>query len=122
MTRPKLRPATIDDYRTLYGSEPPVSLQAIAAELDGETIGIAGIAYERGQLLGFSQMTDKMRQYPIQIMRATHRVMKMIREQEVNVLAVASCDEKNAAYFLEKLGFTYLGERKGQRVYQWRPM
>lgn len=104
-----------------YGDElPRQSMRALVADLDGEIIGIAGLVYHDDQMLAFSSIKDEMRRYPVTIMKAAKRFADIINKHGRNVVAVASCGEKNSDEFLSRVGFEFIGETRDGRLYKWR--
>ncbi|MFK7942613.1 MAG: hypothetical protein AB8B85_06850, partial [Paracoccaceae bacterium] len=99
---------------------PPVSMRAWVADLDGEVIGMAG-HYMHGEfVMVFSTMTEKMREFPITIMRASRDFMASFRRTGLPAICVASPDEENSCAFLERLGWSHIGTGDLGEVYRWQ--
>lgn len=111
-----IRPATIEDVRSLWGIELPMSLRAYAAEHDGELLGVAGIAYFPGRLVAFADMQDSAQRYPLTIMRVARKVQALLREAIAPVYCEADCGYPNSRAFLEHVGF----KNVSGRVYVWQ--
>lgn len=113
MTKPEIRYATHDDLAAFYGLPLPfpVSVRAIAVELDGQIVAIAGLALYPESSTAFSEMRDELRPYKKTIMRTGRMFMDLVRKHGYNVAAFASPDEPNSLAFLQRLGFTHCGER-----------
>ena len=122
MTSPKpiIRTATLEDLNQFYGdARPSASMRAIVVDIDGKIAGVAGLSYHDGQMTAFSKMDDMLRDYPVTIMKAGKRFIRLIESHGRNVMAIASVDEPGSDRFLERLGFTFVGEIEQGRVYQW---
>ena len=117
--RPSVRAARPSDFEKIYDRAPPVSMRAWVAELDGEVIGMAGHYLEQGCVMVFSTMKDKMRDFPITIMRASREFMTTLAKSGLPAMCVASSDECNACAFLERLGWVHAGTSEDGEVYTW---
>lgn len=93
------------------------TIRGIAAELDGETIGVAGVLHGY-PTQAFSQMDDRLRRYPKTIMLAARKFREILQSYDV-AYAVASREEKNADRFLTYVGFKYLQTTTSGRTYRW---
>lgn len=123
MTSPKpiIRTATAADLDEFYGDErPSASMRAIVVEIDGKVAGVAGISYHGDIMTAFSKMDDSLRKYPVTIMKAARRFTDILNKHGRNVFAISACYEKGSDRFLERVGFTFVGETSEGRVYQWR--
>lgn len=119
--RPIIRAATSADLDEFYGdARPSASMRAIVVELDGKVAGIAGISYHGDMMTAFSKMDDSLRSYPVTIMKAAKRFTGILNKHGRNVFAIAACYEKGSDRFLKRVGFTFVGETSGGRVYQWQ--
>lgn len=119
----RLEPATAADFERLIGSRPVARTRALAAILDGETLGIGGFLYMRdGTVWASMLVTPAGRRFPAAIFRAGVLAMRLARRLGLReVLASPDISEPAAIRFLERLGFQLLGERGGEPVYRWRP-
>ncbi len=106
-----LRAATFADAKAFYGGKlPPWSFQGIAAELDGEVIGLCGLYRESGAKVVFSEIRPQMRKHKKAIGKACRMLMQMADKTPGTTHAVASPTEPTAGYLLAKLGFVPTGE------------
>jgi hypothetical protein len=119
--RVRLEPATAEDFERLVGSRPAARARALAAKLDGETIGIGGFLYMPDGTVWASMLASpEGRKFPAALYRAGVMAMRMARRVGLReVFASPDPDEPAAVRFLERLGFELL-ERAGEPVYRWR--
>ena len=117
----ELRPSTKADIVSLYGGRHKRSMKAITAVLDGAPVGIAGIYFDRGRVVAFSEIKEELRRYPIAIYKAARIVREMIIKMNVPVIAIASPSVDGAGELLHHLGFDHIDTSKAGEVYQWNP-
>lgn len=115
--RVRFRPALPGDFIALYGCPaPPHRLRAIAAELDGELVGLGGIVYRPDGVFAFAQLAPALRSLPAAVHRAGLAGMVLIRAAGVvEVFAEAQPDNPAAERWLERFGFVRDGG-----VFVWR--
>lgn len=113
--QPKLRPIKRQDIVDMYGENLSVSVRGWAAVLDGEVIGIAGVAFSK-PLQCFSFLDERMKDYPRKIIEAVKLVRELLASISLPVYATPDEDEKDTAdTFLKHVGFVVL--HRG--VYRW---
>lgn len=95
------------------------SVRALTVELDGEPIAIAGVLYT-APLQVFSIMDDKMRSFPVTIMKTAKRLRNILASYSQPLYALASDEEQNSDEFLQRVGFEFVGENEDGRFYQWQ--
>ena len=96
-----------------------VSIKAIAARLDGRTLGVAGLSYGKVITL-FANVSDELRQYPVALVRAGKMMRDMIKLEGRAVYSAAENDNPmRNARFLEYLGGEYSHQWNGMSVYVW---
>lgn len=100
-----IRPATADDCKNLWGKVAPVSVRAFAAEKNGETLIIAGVAYIGGNIVAFSDQKYATKQYPMTAMKMVQKVTGLLREIGAVVQATPDENQPNARNFLMHIGF-----------------
>lgn len=100
----KFRPLTIDDYLSFY-SNVPFSVKGIAAEIDGELVGIGGLYYEKGKRIVFSSFCDRLTKR--EIVKGARAIMELAAEVKGPVYAVAEGGER-AERTLAHFGFVPL--------------
>jgi len=119
LTRLEIRPATAKDFAAMGRKVGKESVRAVAAELDGRTLGVAGLSLGMGITL-FSDITEELRKYPIAIVRAGAEIRKLIYAQDRPVYSAAQDDNPlRNARFLEYLGGEYSHQWNGMAVYVW---
>ena len=110
-----LRPATAADLKAFYGDKPRPTVRAIVGVVDGVPLGVAGISYERGQLMLFSDLKPEGRKYRKAIVKAARMVLEMAKG--IPILALA--EHPSSCRFLTRLGFTYIGSSPAGEVFRW---
>lgn len=102
-------------------SEPPnPTIKGVAWTLEGETVGIAGLAYYKNHVMGFSNIKDEMRPHlkSITTARGIIRIRGLIQMCKAPVYATAEPGEPTAPALLNRLGFVRSEENEG--FYIWR--
>ncbi len=102
-----VRPATVQDLIEYTGSLPPCQIRAMAAEIDGKVVGIAGLAFLRnGAVLAFMNAEDVVREHRVKLFRNARRFIKEMAGKGLSrVNAICADDIEAAERFLEHLGF-----------------
>lgn len=100
---------------TLNGELYGASFRGIVADIDGVAVGVAGIVHtDRLQL--FSSFGDEVRRYPMLMIRAARKIVKIMGIYDSPVYAIADEEVDGSVNFLEHMGFKhYQG-----RVYRCR--
>lgn len=117
MTRCKLVPATQALVEEFYGKVPMFSMRGFIVMFEEKPIGIVGIYTFQEKIIAFSQMKDEMRPLKKEIVRVIKSFMQFLSEMNVPVYAIASQQEPTSLELLPKLGFAYLGEFSGDKVF-----
>lgn len=98
-------PATQALVERFYGGPPPHTARAVVV-LDGdEPIGICGLYTGSDRFVFFGEVTDEVRAKPKAMVRAARAVLEQARGLKAPVHSLADPKVKNAARFLERLGF-----------------
>jgi len=123
MDRPDLvvRPATRADVTKFY-PDSTCSFKAWVADLDGEAVGIVGIALARPFASMFSAFDEKLRphlRHPA-VLRAIKKAHLAVEETKLPVLAIAEPTEATAPGLLQRLGFVPFEDSVDGEVYRWR--
>lgn len=114
------RPATAADVAKWH-PEYSCSYRAWTVELDGEPRGIIGLALTRPVACLFSAFDEELRPHlrSMTIWRLVKKVQALIEGRGLPVFAIAQDDEPEAARNLERLGFVFMIEADGDRVFRW---
>ena len=105
----QIRTATAQDARKFYGQDPVYSFRGIAAELNGDIVGLGGLYFEDGKPVVFSEIRDAMRPHKKAIAKATRMLMQMLDDLGRSAYAFACPNEPTSGYLLAKLGFKPTG-------------
>ena len=116
---PVFRPATLADFAVFYDGGFPHTAKAWAAEIDGETVGIGGIAYRplpAGPYL-FSNIKPALERHPRAMIRAAKA---FLAGQDQSCMAFADPARPGSVKFLAHLGFMPVGvQSRGAEAMRW---
>lgn len=118
-TSPTICPLTQKHLDDMGVDSLGLTIRGIAAELDGDTLGVAGVIHS-SPTQAFSQMDDRLRRYPKTIMLAARKFREILEAYPV-AYAVASKGERNSDKFIQRVGFAYLQTTTLGRTYKWQP-
>lgn len=117
MSEPEVRVATAADLESFYGERHGTTQRAMVVVLDGQVIGIAGVAYDRNVPMAlFADMKPEMKRYPKVIVRGARRFLA--ETPGIKGLR-ASASTPEAARFLGFLGLIYLGTYGDKMIFEW---
>ena len=116
--RVRFRPATEADVLGFYNKPFAASMRGIAAEIDGETLGIMGVLHGN-PLQAFSSMLPAMGDHPMAIKRAIRLFQNIAAKYSTPIYAKASTEYANSRRVLRLAGFEPFDEEK--RLYRWTP-
>lgn len=115
--RVTIRPASLEDVCSFYsGCDVPVRM--IAMEIDGEVVGIGGLAWLDDGVFAISWLKDAARASPRSILRGAHIVQAMMEEHGGLVYATPDPDEPTAVALLTHIGFE---RHEKDDLYVYRP-
>jgi hypothetical protein len=120
MGKVEIRPATAEDIKAVYGSLPRKTMRAYAAVVDGQSVAVAGVYYYPDQVVAFSKILPEYAHLKAGLGRGAVKVLKMLRDINKPILAVAEPDIPTAPDFLERCGFEYIQTNSQGKVYIWR--
>ena len=109
----KIRPATKADVIAINGAAYSHSFRGLAAELNGECLGVAGVMYTHPAQC-FSTLKPEMKSHKRAIVSAV-RQLRDILNQSGEVYAIPSKFEPTARGFLNHVGFVPVKED----LYKW---
>jgi hypothetical protein len=116
-----IRPATWKDVVAVYGVPPKRNMKAFAAELDGETVGVAGLYYFPDHIVAFSKAKPEHKHRKMGIVKMTHKMLDLLNTLRVPVFAIADPDIETSGDFLLKVGFEYHTRNENGEIYVWQP-
>ncbi|HDZ73694.1 MAG TPA: hypothetical protein ENH55_13195 [Aurantimonas coralicida] len=100
-----VRPATRADFVDFYGTAPPMTVRALAAESTaGEVLGIGGYYLSDGVVLAFTDYHEAMSKRDR--VKGAHALVAMLRELGIEVVAHMGEDGATA---LKHFGFEAWG-------------
>lgn len=118
--RVEVRPATRADVEAFLPEPLPWRVRAFTGLLDGEIVGIGGLAYlPDGTVMAFLHGSDKARACRLSLHKAARRVLSEARGKGLRTI-VAEADHtiEPAERWLLRLGFKPV-DHDGERVYVW---
>lgn len=117
------RPARPEDVAALHPEVSGVSYRAWVAELDGEAVGVIGLALTRPRACLFCGFREELRPHlkTVAVLRLLKKVLGVIEERGLPVFALRDRSEDKAPDILKRLGFAPLGEFGGDEVWEWQP-
>ena len=122
MTRITLRPATRADLDAMLAEPLPYRVRAIAGEIDGEILGVGGLAFPpNSSAIAFLQARARARAYPVSLHRAALMILAEARRLRLpRLVATAEEGVEPARRWLVRLGFepTHID---GHEVWTWHP-
>jgi len=104
-----IEPATREHVKEFYGDKYTKSFKGHVALLDGKIVGIAGLGFEKDQMLLFSEITEEMRPFKKDIVKAVYMLDRMVKEAKYPIVAIANKKEAMSEKLLVKLGFISTG-------------
>ena len=112
------RPATIDDVKAVF-PEQSCSFKALACEMDGERVGVIGIALKRPTPCVFCWFDERLRPHlrSMTVMRMVKKLDDWLAGITVPVAAIRDRKERNAVHILKRLGFEFYGLHEGEAIY-----
>lgn len=114
-----VRPATKEDIEAYSDLHDKPTIKAWVGEVDGEVVGISGLALHQGRWFIFCDLKDEAKKYPITIARNAHRVMDEVRKMGIKfVYAQIDLGEPRSIAWLGTLGFE--PDPRVKYLYRWR--
>lgn len=115
--RVTVKPITVEDAKAFMGEDSPLpSHKGLSFFLDGELAAIAGIRFERGLFVVFSNIKSDIKVGRTTIFRCAQIVMKMCRSHGSSLYAI--CETDKSGRFLERLGWVKDFQHEGKWVYR----
>jgi len=110
---PFVRPLRKGDLKTF--KHHGFSVRGMVAELDGEILAVSGVLHST-PLQAFSEIDDKMREYPKVIIKMILSFKDILKHYPLPVYAIANEKEHNSRKVLERVGFKLIEGR----TYKWK--
>lgn len=117
----EIKPATKEDFEAVYGHPPSRSIHGYTAYRDGNPVAIAGVYYYPDQVIAFCNIRNEARDEWVGLTRGALKVLKMIKDKGVPVLAIADPAIPAAEDFLMRCGFQYLTKGPNGEVFVCKP-
>jgi N-acetylglutamate synthase-like GNAT family acetyltransferase len=117
-----LRTATESDFIAMFGHGPKWRVRALAAEIDGELVGLGGLGLMMPSetWCAFMQATDAFRARPVAMHRAGLRMMAEARRLGIRrLVALAEPGIVKAPRWLARFGFAP-EDIDGATVWVWK--
>ena len=119
LPRLTIRRATREDIEAFSSQPNKPTLKAWVGEVDGEIIGIGGLAFAHGRWFAFCDVTEEARKYKIGIMRLAKHIMADAQAQGIRyIYADADKNEPKAVAWMTSLGFEI--DPRSNRYYRWK--
>jgi hypothetical protein len=107
-------PMSIDDYISISGEAPAVSMRGLSCIEDGNCLGIAGVMHTV-PLTAFSMLTDRLSTDKRTIVKAVRKYRDLLNSYDSSIYAVPNKLLTTAPGFLSHVGFRKLHDG----VYVW---
>lgn len=114
-----IRPATREDLAAFTAIEMKPTVKALAAEVDGKLLAVAGFAIAGGRYYAFCDLSsEEARPHKIAVARAARRLFAEARASSIRYI-YAQCDPKEAGAerWLRSLGF--VPDPRSTDFYRW---
>lgn len=117
MPRVEVSPATRDDLIAHYGSC-DYTMRAFIGRIDGEIVGVGGVAVVQGRAVAFFDITDRLREQPVFLTKIAISVLRQARQLgHRHIFCAPEPGEPRARPWLERIGFADIGNG----VMEWHP-
>lgn len=114
-----VRVATMPEVKEAH-PDMQCSYRAWAVEMDGDLVGLIGLALTRPQACLFCWIDPRLRPHlaSITVMRLVKKVADLVAAQKAPVLAVRDRKEPKAPHILKRMGFRFYDIIDGDAVYR----
>ncbi len=121
MSRVVIRPANKADCEAMFDEPLPYRVRAFVGELDGERIGLGGLAFmPDGTVAAFLHVKEGARRHKVTMHKAGLMIMAEAKRLGLRrVVAMAEPGLEPATRWLERLGFEAVMV-DGEKVYVWQ--
>lgn len=115
--KPTVRRATVDDFLSFYSRPSDATVVGYVGEIDGEIIGIGGLALSAGRAMAFFDGKQDMAEFKVTLHKTALRVLDDARALGFRrVYAARSEKYPRAERWLTRLGFQPVD---GEAVFVW---
>jgi hypothetical protein len=112
------------DVVELHGDKSPLRIRGVTGTLDGRVVAIGGLTphpHLAGAYLAFVDTKDEAKAYPHHLHRGALQVLALARRLgATKVFASQDPNQPTAERWLTRLGFTFAGEKDGERIWLWQ--
>jgi hypothetical protein len=115
-----IRPTTAEDIEVLYGHRPRKTMRAYTAVYDGQPVAVGGVYYYSDQVVAFSCIKPEFAHLKAGLGRGAIKVLRMLKDINKPIIAVAEPGIPTSAEFLERCGFEHTHTNSQGKVYVWR--
>lgn len=109
---PSVRPLKRNDLDSFQHHGETV--RGFVIELEGEVLAVYGVIHT-APMQAFSEMSEKLKQYPRVIMRAILDFEGILKQYSNDIIAIPSIKHPNSSKVLERIGFRF-----ENGVYRWK--
>lgn len=114
-----IRPLTEADVLTVNDGNPcDRTLRGFAIEYNGKLAAVAGLMYDHGRMVFFSDIKEDVEAPKITIWRISKEIVRRIKEWNLTSYAGANQKKENSEQYLKRLGFTFADEIGGIRIFK----
>lgn len=106
----EFHPATKEHVREFYGENTRKSFRGYVAIMEGKVVAVGGISNEGGNKLLFSDLSEDMRPFKKDIVRAIRVLRDMVGNIKTPIYAIAHNTEALSEKLLFSFGFLPTGE------------
>lgn len=116
----KVTPITMDDYNYFYGDFGiPSSVRGYVFKIEEEYVAIAGVEYHKDNFIVFSDIRKHDIVKRQTIWRCTKFILEMVKDMNVNVIAISQKCSESSQSFVKACGFSEYGT-DDNRVYFYK--
>lgn len=109
-------PATVDDFRAVYGREPERSFQGFAVRVGDKPMAVCGLYRAEGLMVAFSQIAGPLPKKAA--VRAVHRLLELMRSKGTTIYAKRDESLPTSGTLLSHMGFAPVADAGGG-IYEW---
>jgi hypothetical protein len=108
---PEIRPLNRDDLYAVFGNQtPPCDVFGMVMVHNGEILAMGGIV-DYLVPLGFGNLSDKGRQYPVLLIKMVNEMRDLLDAFDQPIIAIVDDNEPSAERFIQYCGFKHVDGR-----------